>query len=60
MSDPDGSWQTPYTATPGSSTPGPEVSPTEGIGELWTFFWLALACTAIIAVSGVATWLFVR
>ncbi len=50
----------PYTPTPGSSTTGPEVSPKEGVGELWAFFWLALLNTAIIVVAGVATWYFVR
>ena len=54
------SWATPYTSTPGSSTPPPEVGPKQGISELWTFFWLAIANTAIIAVAGVATWLLVH
>jgi hypothetical protein len=50
----------PYAGTPGSSTPSPEVTPQEGSGELWAFFWLALANTAIIAVAGVATWLLIH
>lgn len=53
-------WSTPYATTPGSSTPPPGVGPGEGVRELWTFFWLALANTAIIAVAGVATWLLVH
>lgn len=50
----------PYTPTPGGSTPPPEETPKQGIGELWAFFWLALLNTAIIVVAGVATWYFVR
>lgn len=49
-------FRTPYTPTPGSSTPGPHVSPTEGTSELWGFFWLALLNTLVIAVAGVVTW----
>lgn len=52
----DGAFRTPYTPTPGSSTPGPHVAPTEGRSDLWGFFWLALLNTAIIAVAGVVTW----
>jgi hypothetical protein len=54
------SFSTPYTPYPGSSTPGPEVSPAEGTADLWGFFWLALLNTVIIAVSGIVTWWFVR
>jgi hypothetical protein len=50
----------PYATSPGSSTPGPEVSPEEGTRDLWAFFWLALANTAIIAVAGIVAWLFVQ
>ena len=53
-------WQTPYTPTPGSSTPPPEVSPKEGIRDLWAFFWLSLLNTLIIAVAGLAAWFFVH
>lgn len=60
MSEAAESWQTPYAPAPGSSTPGPEVTPKEGVADLWAFFWLSLANTAIIAVAGVATWLLVR
>jgi hypothetical protein len=56
MSAPVGAYRTPYTPTPGSSTPSPEVTPAEGRRELWGFFWLSLANTAIITVAGVATW----
>jgi hypothetical protein len=51
---------TPYGGTPGSSTPSPHVTPEEGRHELWAFFWLALANTAIIGVAGVVTWLLVH
>ena len=53
-------FRTPYTATPGSSTPGPEVGPAEGKRELWSFFWLALLNTAIITAAGLLAWWFVR
>lgn len=55
-----GTFQTPYTPTPGSSTPSPEVTPEEGRRELWGFFWLSIANTAIITVAGVATWVAVH
>ncbi len=60
MADTATPFQTPYTPTPGSSTPGPEVTPTEGVRDLWTFFWLALLNTAIIAVVGISVWWFVH
>ena len=53
-------FSSPYARTPGSSTPGPEMGPAEGTADLWGFFWLALLNTAIIAVSGIATWWFVH
>ncbi|MCI4340452.1 MAG: hypothetical protein L3K06_03835 [Thermoplasmata archaeon] len=56
MSSDADAYRFPYTSTPGSSTAGPEVSPKEGVGELWAFFWLALLNTAIIVVAGLATW----
>lgn len=39
--------------------PGPEVTPAEGKRELWSFFWLTLVNTAIIAIAGIAAWLLV-
>ena len=57
---PDGPYRTPYTPYPGSSTPSSHVMPEEGKRELWTFFWLALLNTAIIAVAGIVTWVFVH
>ena len=54
------SYRSPYTRTPGTSTAGPEVTPAEGVRELWAFFWLALLNTAIIVVAGLATWFVVR
>ncbi len=53
-------YRTPYTPTPGSSTPSPEVTPAEGRRELWGFFWLALLNTLIIAVAGIITWWYVH
>jgi hypothetical protein len=49
-------YRTPYTPYPGSSTPGAEVGPEEGMGELWGFFWLSLLNTVIIAVAGIVAW----
>ena len=46
----------PYTPTPGSSTPSPEVTPAEGRSELWGFFWLSLANTLIITIAGLVVW----
>ncbi|MGD0250830.1 MAG: hypothetical protein ABSB97_08125 [Thermoplasmata archaeon] len=52
-------FRTPYAPSPGSSTPSPHVGPAEGKSELWTFFWLALLNTLIIAVAGIVTWWYV-
>ncbi len=56
----ESSYQSPYTPTPGSSTPSATVKPHEGRRELWGFFWLALLNTAIIAVAGIVTWWYVH
>jgi hypothetical protein len=53
-------FETPYARFPGSSTPSPETTPKEGIGDFWTFFWLAIANTTIIGAAGVVTWLLVH
>ena len=53
-------FRTPYTPTPGNSGPGPHVSPEEGHKDLWSFFWLTLANTTIIAVAGIAAFLYVN
>jgi len=60
MTESASGFQTPYTPSPGSSTPSPNVSPAEGKADLWAFFWLALLNTAIIAVAGIVAWVFVR
>jgi hypothetical protein len=60
MSESGGDFRTPYTPYPGSSTPSPQVSPEEGTADLWTFFWLALANTGIIAAAGIVAWIYVR
>ena len=53
-------FRTPYTPSPGSSTPGPEVTPAEGRADVWAFVWLSLLNTAIIAVVGIAAWYLVH
>jgi hypothetical protein len=53
-------FRTPYTPTPGSSTPGPEVDPVTGRKDMREFMWLSLANSAIIAVAGLVTWLLIR
>lgn len=58
MTEGSGSYRTPYTPTPGSSTPPPEMTPDEGRADLIGFAWLALLNTAIIAVVGVGVWLY--
>jgi hypothetical protein len=50
----------PYATTPGSSTPGRGISPGEGRGDLWSFFWLSLASTAILTVVALAAWVLVH
>ncbi|HEV2520073.1 MAG TPA: hypothetical protein VGX00_05570 [Thermoplasmata archaeon] len=60
ISSGEAAFRTPYGGGPGSSTPSPEVSPKEGTGELWAFFWLALVNTAIIAVAGLIAWVIVH
>ncbi|HYA58591.1 MAG TPA: hypothetical protein VEH57_09080 [Thermoplasmata archaeon] len=49
-------YRNPYTPTPGSSTPPDGTTPEEGKQELWSFFWLALLNTAIIATAGIIAW----
>ncbi len=53
-------FRTPYTTTPGSSTPSPSVTPEEGKRELWGFFAMVFLNTGIIAVAGIVTWWFVH
>jgi hypothetical protein len=59
MASPAPTFRTPYTPTPGGSIPEAHVGPEEGKGDLWSFFWLTLANTAIIAVAGIAAWLYI-
>jgi hypothetical protein len=49
-------YRTPYTPYPGGSMPPAETTPEEGKRDLWTFFWLALLNTIIIAAAGILTW----
>ncbi len=60
MSSPTGSYRTPYTDYPGSSTPSPDVTPEEGRADLMAFFWLAFINTAIIVAVGLAAWFYVH
>jgi hypothetical protein len=53
-------FSTPYTRSPGSSTPGSETTPAEGKADLWGLFWLALLNTGIVAAAGIGTWWFVH
>ena len=53
-------FRTPYTPYPGGSMPPAATTPDEGKRDLWTFFWLALLNTTIIAVAGIVTWWFVH
>jgi hypothetical protein len=50
----------PYATTPGSSTPGRGVSREEGVHDLWAFFWLAIASTAILVGVGLGTFLVIH
>jgi hypothetical protein len=53
-------YRTPYTSTPGGSLPDPATPPAEGRHELWAFFWLSIANTAIIGVTGLVVWLLIH
>jgi hypothetical protein len=60
VTEPAESFRSPYPHTPGSSTPGPAVSPAEGRAELWAFFWVAVASIVIITVGGLGAWLWLH
>jgi hypothetical protein len=60
MADGGAGTRTPYTPYPGGSIPSATVTPHEGKRDLWFFFWLSLADTAIIAVAGIVVWLYVH
>jgi hypothetical protein len=60
VSDSEGVYRTPYTPTPGSSTPSPHVGPSEGRAELYGFVLLSLINTAIILVVGMAAYFVVH
>jgi hypothetical protein len=60
VTEPAEPYRTPYTPTPGSSTPGPRVTPAEGREELWAFFWVAIVSVVIITVGGLAAWFYVH
>ncbi|HTZ61708.1 MAG TPA: hypothetical protein VMC82_03590 [Thermoplasmata archaeon] len=54
------SYRTPYTPTPGTSTAPAEMTPEEGVADLWAFFWVTIASIVIIAVAGLAAWFYVH
>ncbi len=56
----DEAYHHPYTPYPGSSTPEASVGPKEGRAELWSFFWLSVLNTAIIAGAMIPVWWFVH
>jgi hypothetical protein len=60
VTEPAEPYRSPYTPTPGSSTPGPLTTPEEGTAELWTFFWVALVSILIIAAGGLGAWFYVH
>jgi hypothetical protein len=60
VSPPAEPYHNPYTPTPGGSTPGPEVTPAEGVADLWAFFWVTFAAIVIIAGFGIAGYLYVH
>jgi hypothetical protein len=60
MSQTDSTFRSPFTPSPGGSTPAPVVDPSEGRKELWAFFWLSVANSVIIGVVGVVAWLLVH
>jgi hypothetical protein len=60
VTEPTESYRSAYTPTPGSSTPGPEVTPAEGTAELWVFFWVTIASIVIIAAGGLAAWFYIH
>ncbi|MGA8303446.1 MAG: hypothetical protein WA691_09460 [Thermoplasmata archaeon] len=60
MTEPAETFRSPYTHSPGSSTPGPEVTPAEARADFWTFFWVAIASIVIITVGGLSAWLWLH
>ena len=60
MTEPPAAYRNPYNRSPGGSTPGPDVTPSEGTGELWAFFWVAVVSVVIITVGGVGAWLYLH
>ena len=53
-------FRSPYTPSPGSSTPGPETTPAEGTAELWAFFWVAIVSVVIITIGGLGAYFYVH
>ncbi len=60
MTESTETFRSPYSPSPGSSTPGPEVTPEEAKADIRAFRWVALLSTAILAVGGVAGYLYIH
>jgi hypothetical protein len=60
VSSPEAARHNPYAQGPGSSTPGPHVSREEGVGDLWSFFWLSIVGTVILTIVGLAALLVIH
>ena len=60
MSETAAAHRSPFTTSPGSSTPPPSTSPEEGREDLYSFVILSVLNTAIIAIVGLAVWLSVH
>lgn len=50
----------PYASSPGGSIPTAGTDRAEGTRDLWSFFWVAILSTLIIAVAGLAAWWYVH
>jgi hypothetical protein len=55
----ESAWRSPYTPTPGTSTPPPDMNPKEGIADIRGFVILAGLNNLIIGVAGAVAWLYV-
>jgi hypothetical protein len=60
VNEPGEPYRSPYTRTPGSPTPPPEVTPEEGRHELWAFFWVQIVSAVIIAVGGLSAYFYLH
>ncbi len=60
MTEAASEFHSPYTPYPGSSTPSANVPRAEGQKDIWSFFWLSIGNSTIIAVAGIAAWFVVH